>query len=112
MFITTSNDGVEAVISPWGEIDFAAVPALLAAVRDLPLSVTRVTWDLRKILFMDSAGLHLFDDHRSACLGTGRTLTVTGLRPQPLELLRLAHELSPEHRWSDFLPEGSPTAAA
>ncbi|MFE2538282.1 STAS domain-containing protein [Streptomyces sp. NPDC059371] len=111
MLVTITNDGVKTVISPSGEIDYDTLPDLLAAAQELSKSVTHVTWDLREVLFMDSTGLHLLDDQWSACLETGHTLAVTGLQAQPLYLLRLIQELSPEYRWADFLP-ACPSAAA
>ncbi|MDX2592827.1 MULTISPECIES: hypothetical protein [Streptomyces] len=51
-------------------------------------------WDLNHTLFMDIAGLHLLFapiPHDRP----GRRTTVTGLRPQPLRLLRLAAETNP-----------------
>lgn len=110
MLVTTTNDGITAVISPHGEIDFDTLPALLAAARKVPASVTQVTWDLRAARFMDVAGLHLLIHQRLACLNTDRTLTVTGLHRQPLYLLQLARDLFPDGRWNDFLPRSLPAA--
>ncbi|BDM74460.1 hypothetical protein HEK616_79470 (plasmid) [Streptomyces nigrescens] len=112
MLISTTHDGATAVISPVGEIDFVALPELLAAAQELPRSVSQVTWDLREALFMDVAGLHLLVHQRLACLDTDRTLTVTGLHQQPLRLLRLAQELFPAEDWGDFVAGHLPTAAA
>ncbi|MFM9812858.1 STAS domain-containing protein [Streptomyces scabiei] len=112
MLITTTIDDGAAVISPRGEIDFDALPGLLAAARELPQSVTQVTWDLRQALFMDIAGLHLLIYQRLACLDADRTLTVTGLSQQPLRLLRLAQQLFPAGDWGDFLPGGLSATAA
>ncbi|MFE6130970.1 STAS domain-containing protein [Streptomyces sp. NPDC056437] len=111
MLITTTNDGVTAVISPRGEIDFDALPSLLTAARELPHSISQITWDLRQAQFMDVAGLHLLVHQRLACLETRRTLTVTGLNHQPLRLLRLAQELFPTGDWDGFLEEGWPVSA-
>ncbi|MEE4543648.1 STAS domain-containing protein [Streptomyces sp. V4-01] len=110
MVITTTNDGVTAVISPRGEIDFEALPDLLAAARDLPQSVTQVTWDFQGAAFMDVAGLHLLVQQRLDCIVTKRTLAVTGLRQQPLRLLRLAEELFPAGRWADLLRGSLPVS--
>ncbi|MFD7015339.1 STAS domain-containing protein [Streptomyces sp. NPDC059928] len=112
MLITAENDGFTAIISPHGEIDFDALPSLLAAARELPQSVTQVTWDLRDAVFMDIAGLHLLIHQRLDCLDTERMLTVTGLDRQPLRLLRLAQELFPAGKWGDFLPGGLLATAA
>lgn len=112
MLITTSKDGVAVVISPNGEIDFDALPGLLAAEREIPHSVTQVTWDLRDAAFMDVAGLHLLLQQRLVCWDSHRTLIVTGLQKQPTQLLQLAEELFPAGHWSDFLPESRPASAA
>ncbi|MFD6967417.1 STAS domain-containing protein [Streptomyces sp. NPDC059949] len=111
MRVTTTNDGLTAVITPYGEIDFDVLPRLVSAAGELPLSVTQVTWDLREALFMDVAGLHLLIHQRLACTDAGRTLTVTGLRQQPLRLLQLAAELFPAGEWADLLPDPLPTVA-
>ncbi|MFE2538074.1 lipid asymmetry maintenance protein MlaB [Streptomyces sp. NPDC059371] len=110
MRVTTTSDGVTAVITPYGEIDFHVLPRLLTASQDLPPSVTQVTWDLRGARFMDVAGLHLLIHQRMTCADTGRTLNVTGLRQQPLRLLQLAAELFPAGEWGGFLPDHLPTA--
>lgn len=112
MLVTTRFNGATAVISPCGEIDFGALPTLLATARMLPPSVTQVIWDMRKTLFMDAAGLRLLAHQRLACRGAGQTLTVTGLARQPLRMLRLARELFPADRWGDFLHEGRQETAA
>lgn len=111
MRVTTTSDGVTAVITPRGVIDFDVLPQLLAAGRELAPFVTQVTWDLQQALFMDVAGLHLLIHQRLACSDTGRTLIVTGLRQQPLHLLQLAHELFPAEQWGSFLPDRLPRAA-
>lgn len=111
MLITTTSDGITAVISPHGEIDRDTLPALLAAAGELPRSVTGVTWDLRAARVMDVAGLHLLIHQRLACEERGRTVAVTGLQQQPLHLLQLAHDLFPAGHWNEFLPPGLPAAA-
>ncbi|SEG84531.1 anti-anti-sigma factor [Actinacidiphila yanglinensis] len=112
VLITTSKDGVAAVISPSGEIDFDTLPGLLAAEQELPQSVRQVTWDLRDAVFMDVAGLHLLFQQRLVCWDRHRTLIVTGLQKQPIQLLQLAEELFPAGHWSDFLPASRPASAA
>ncbi|MBY8887253.1 hypothetical protein K7472_20740 [Streptomyces sp. PTM05] len=88
MDVTKTIDGVNASIAPHGDIDFDALPSLLHAVAALPSTVTVVTWDLHDVPFMDLAGLHLLNDQRHR-----RTVIITGLRPQPRRLIRVATEL-------------------
>jgi anti-anti-sigma factor len=111
MYVTTAHEGSAAVIRPCGEIDVDTLPGLLVAARELPRSVTEVTWDMTGARFMDVAGLRLLVQERTACLDAGRKLLVTGLRPQPLRLLRIAQEVFPAGEWGDFL-EGERAAAA
>ncbi|MEU8950499.1 STAS domain-containing protein [Streptomyces sp. NPDC048489] len=110
MLFTLSGDGVSAVITPQGEIDFITSPSLHAFLQQLPPSVTGVTWDLRQTRFMDVAGLHLLVHLRQACQDAGRTLTVTGADEPLRRLLQLAHDLFPAGHWDDFLPGGLLTA--
>ncbi|MER5855428.1 hypothetical protein ABT131_07370 [Streptomyces sp900105245] len=91
--ITTLN-GTTATITVRSDIDFDTLPPLRAAADALPAHVTHLLWDLNHTLFMDVAGLHLLfaptpPDRQ------GRHTTVTGLRTQPLRLLRLAAEANP-----------------
>ncbi|MEU1711105.1 STAS domain-containing protein [Streptomyces sp. NPDC005706] len=91
--ITTLN-GATATITVRGDIDFDTLPPLRAAAEALPAHVTDLLWDLTHTFFMDVAGLHLL----FAPTPPGRPdrrITVTGLRPQPLRLLRLAAETNP-----------------
>ncbi|MBY8878252.1 STAS domain-containing protein [Streptomyces sp. PLK6-54] len=112
MLITTKSTGTTAAITPHGEISFDALPTLLTAYEALPPSVRQVEWDLRDAVFMDVAGLHLLVHQRLACQNAGRTLTVTGLRHQPLRLLLLARTLFPADCWNDFLPPDHRPATA
>ncbi|UPZ34582.1 STAS domain-containing protein (plasmid) [Streptomyces sp. LRE541] len=112
MLVTTTTDGITAVLSPHGEIDSHTLSALLTAARKLPQSVTQVTWNFEETAFMDVAGLHLLFQQRLAYLDTGRTVAVSGLHEQPLHLLQLMQELFPAGQWHDFLPQVLPAAAA
>ncbi|MFF9607886.1 hypothetical protein ACF1GY_37525 [Streptomyces sp. NPDC014684] len=90
----TTIDGTTATITVRGDIDFESLPSLRAAADGLPAHVTDLLWDLNRTFFMDIAGLHLlFAPTPPDC--PDRRTTVTGLRPQPLRLLRLAAETSP-----------------
>ncbi|MET9499410.1 STAS domain-containing protein [Streptomyces sp. NPDC006552] len=113
MFVTTAIDGDTAVISPRGEIDFDALPDLLAAPTHLPRTVTRVVWDLHQATFMDIAGLHLLAGQRDACRRSHRELTVTGLGRQAEHLLLLARSVFPAYDFDEFLPsDASPAQVA
>ncbi|MGW5280575.1 STAS domain-containing protein [Streptomyces collinus] len=94
MNAVTTLSGTTATITVRGDIDFDTLPPLRAAGDALPAHVTGLRWDLNHTLFMDVAGLHLL----FAPTPPGRPdrrITVTGLRPQPLRLLRLAAETNP-----------------
>ncbi|MGW0413265.1 STAS domain-containing protein [Streptomyces collinus] len=91
--ITTLN-GPTATITVRGDIDFDTLPPLRAATDVLPAHVTGLLWDLNHTLFMDVAGLHLLFAPAPPDR-PDRRVTVTGLRPQPLRLLRLAAETNP-----------------
>ncbi|MEU2021422.1 STAS domain-containing protein [Streptomyces sp. NPDC016469] len=95
MDITTVINGTSARISPIGEIDSDTLAPLRAATDALPPHVTDVQWDLHDAPFMDVAGLHLLLSPRARRGAPGRSVTVTGLRPQPLRLLLLAADISP-----------------
>ncbi|MGV9288304.1 STAS domain-containing protein [Streptomyces sp. NPDC003719] len=112
MLVTVAIDDTAAVLTPPGDIDADALPGLLAAARELPASVTTVTWDLRHVGFMDAAGLRLLTGQRQDCRTAGRTLTVTGLGWQPLRLLDLAAQCVPDGLWEDFRRPAAPTNAA
>ncbi|MFI7388493.1 STAS domain-containing protein [Streptomyces sp. NPDC049813] len=113
MLITTAIDGDTAVITPRGEIDFAALPGLLAAPRRLPRTVARVVSDLHQVTFMDIAGLHLLAGQRDDCRRSRRTLTVTGLGRQAEHLLLLAQRLFPAFDFGALLlPAASPAQSA
>ncbi|MEU4039095.1 STAS domain-containing protein [Streptomyces collinus] len=94
MNTSTTVNGATASITVRGDIDFDTLPPLRAAADALPAHVTHLLWDLHHTLFMDVAGLHLL--FAPALPGRpDRRITVTGLRPQPLRLLRLAAETNP-----------------
>ncbi|MER7721448.1 STAS domain-containing protein [Streptomyces flaveolus] len=92
---TTTIDGTSARITVRGDIDHDTMPPLRAAADALPAHVTDLLWDLNHTAFMDVAGLHLLFTPTPPGSDTNRRTTVTGLRPQPLRLLRLAADLHP-----------------
>ncbi|MFC8230265.1 STAS domain-containing protein [Streptomyces sp. NPDC057287] len=111
MHITTALDGSTARITPHGAIDHDTAPALRTALAALPVSVTRVVWDLHDVPFMDSAALHLLTDPHPAN-APSRQMTVTGLEPQAAELLRTAAELFPTLEIAGLLPDEPARRAA
>ncbi|MFI8952745.1 STAS domain-containing protein [Streptomyces sp. NPDC053750] len=92
---TTTIDGTSARITVRGDIDYDTLPPLRDAAAALPAHVTDLLWDLHQTAFMDVAGLHLLFTPIPSGNGPVRRTTVTGLRPQPLRLLRLAADLHP-----------------
>jgi anti-sigma B factor antagonist len=70
-----------------GELDLAGVPILEAAARDLRLSTIRdVVLDLRRLAFIDVAGLNAVVDLYAECLTVATTLTII---PGPPNVHRL-----------------------
>lgn len=67
----------EARIDAAGELDLASVPIFEAAVRDLELpSDGHVVLDLRRLSFIDAAGLHAVLDLHEKCLEVAAALTI------------------------------------
>ncbi|MFF8747254.1 STAS domain-containing protein [Streptomyces californicus] len=93
-----------AVITPHGDIDFEALPALRAAAHALPAEVRKVTWDLSHVNFADTAALHLLDEQCFAARHHARRVFVRGLRPQPSRLLQVATTILPCCNWAEILP--------
>ncbi|MEC4016427.1 STAS domain-containing protein [Streptomyces sp. H27-D2] len=84
----TLSDGV-LVLSPRGEIDIAALPALDAARTEIDARATAVCLDLSGVPFMDTAALHFLGPVQDHCASLGVPLRVSGLRSQHLRLFRL-----------------------
>jgi len=67
----------EAWIEVAGELDLAGVPTFQAAVRELDLSCRGgVVLDLRRLSFIDAAGLHAVLDLHEECLKLSTILTI------------------------------------
>ncbi|KAA6211029.1 hypothetical protein [Streptomyces filamentosus] len=94
MNVITTITGTTARVTPYGEIDFDALPSLHAAVDRLPPLVTLLLWDLGYTPFTDVAGLRLVFGHAPESSPHRRT-AVTRLHDQPLHLLLLAADLFP-----------------
>ncbi|MET8905768.1 MULTISPECIES: STAS domain-containing protein [unclassified Streptomyces] len=112
MFIPIRIDGDHAMIAPRGAIDGDTRHELYAAAASLPASITTVTWDLRRVDFMDSTALHLLNDQHEGMHAKGGTLTLSNPRTQPLQLLRLAAQLHPAGPWTSLLAGLAPVSAA
>jgi anti-anti-sigma factor len=89
------------VVEVSGELDLAGAPVLEAAVRDLELSKAReVVLDLRRLVFIDAAGLRAVLHLYAECLRDTVILTII---PGPrsvhrvFELTRLDHLLTFSH---------------
>jgi anti-anti-sigma factor len=76
-FVVRASTRPEARIELGGELDLAAVPIFQAAVRDLDLSCGEcVVLDLRRLSFIDAAGLRAVLDLHEECLGVGAALAI------------------------------------
>jgi anti-anti-sigma factor len=86
-FAVRTSPGPYAVIELSGELDLAGVPALESAVRDLELSaVHAAVLDLRRLDFIDAAGLHAVLNCYAECLDVATALTII---PGPRNVQRL-----------------------
>lgn len=85
-----------------GELDIAGVPVLESAVRDLELPALRdAVLDLRRLVFVDAAGLQAVLDVYAECLCVDTTLTII---PGP----RSVHRLFELTRLDRLLPFSHP----
>jgi anti-sigma B factor antagonist len=67
----------EAMIEVWGELDLASVAMFKVAVGELHLAGHgRVVLDLRRLAFIDAAGLHAVLDLHEECLNVSAALTI------------------------------------
>ena len=58
--LNISRDGLDAVLSPCGELDLSSEPQWLAGLAELVAGrPDRINIDLRNVTFIDSAGLNL-----------------------------------------------------
>lgn len=77
------------VITPMGEIDFAARPLLCEVLRLVGPGIARVSLDLSGVSFMDSSGISFLSALQEICRLVGAGLDITGLRPRHRWLLSL-----------------------
>ena len=86
-FSARVSRGACAVIEMNGELDIAGVPVFESAVRDLELPTVRdAVLDLRRLVFIDAAGLQAVLDLYAECLGADTALTII---PGPQSVHRL-----------------------
>ena len=79
--------GPDALIAVSGELDLAAVPVFEAAIQRLDMpSVRRAVLDLRRLAFIDAAGLHAVLDLHAACRNVSTPLTIM---PGPRQVQRV-----------------------
>jgi anti-anti-sigma factor len=77
-FAVRISCGPSALIEVRGEFDLCAVPTFETAVDSLDLaSVPRTVLDLRRLDFIDAAGLHAVLDLHAACLHACSALAIT-----------------------------------
>jgi anti-sigma B factor antagonist len=87
LFAVRISRGTYTEIEVSGELDLAGVPVLEAAVRELELaSITDAVLDLRRLAFIDAAGLGAVLDLYAECLNVGTVLTII---PGPRSVQRL-----------------------
>jgi anti-sigma B factor antagonist len=76
-FAARTSTHPEARIEAAGELDLASVPVFQAAVRDLDLPPGgNVVLDLRRVSFLDAAGLHAVLDLHEECLDVSAALMI------------------------------------
>jgi anti-sigma B factor antagonist len=90
-FVVRTSTRPEAWIEVGGELDLASVPTFQAAVRGLDLACRgRVVLDLRRLSFMDAAGLHAVLDLHEECLEVSAVLTILPGPPNVQRVFELA----------------------
>ncbi|MER7974866.1 STAS domain-containing protein [Streptomyces sp. NPDC096080] len=78
-------------------------PTRYAAADSLTAPPMTVIWDMRKVTFMDSVGLHLLEDQHRTLSARDATLALARAQGQPLRLLHLAAQLRPAGIWLALL---------
>lgn len=95
----------DALIEVRGELDLGSVPTFNTAVRDLDLSgCGRVVLDLRRLTFIDAAGLRAVLHLHEQCLNVATALTIF---PGPRSVQRV-FELTGADRFVPFRGPGTP----
>jgi anti-anti-sigma factor len=81
------SPGRHALIVVSGELDLVGAQVLVSAIRSLELSsLRRVVLDLRRLVFIDAAGIHAVLDLHAACLSGSTALTIV---PGPWNVQRV-----------------------
>jgi anti-anti-sigma factor len=90
--ITGTRIGGVPVLAPEGELDTwtVALPAWTTAVAEACADAGGeiVVLDLRRLYFLDAAGLTALEEFAAALRGIGRRLVLAGVRPRIREFLR------------------------
>jgi anti-sigma B factor antagonist len=77
--------GSEGVDGAWvhvaGDLDLAATPRLMEALRDLERQACLIVLDLREITFLGAAGVHVIVDASIGARRDGRRLLLVGASP-------------------------------
>jgi anti-sigma B factor antagonist len=90
-FAVRTSTRPDARIEAAGELDLASVPIFQAAVRHLDLrSGEQVVLDLRRLSFIDAAGLHAVLDLHEECLDVFAALTIVPGPPHVQRVFELA----------------------
>jgi anti-anti-sigma factor len=85
--------GSEGVDGGWvhvvGDLDLAATPRLMEALRDLEQKACLIVLDLREITFLDTAGVHAIVDASIGARRDGRRLLLVGASARVQRLFAL-----------------------
>ncbi|MEU3459562.1 STAS domain-containing protein [Streptomyces sp. NPDC006733] len=71
------------MITPCGDLDRPASPALGAALAALPPTLDGVILDMGRVLFMDGAGVRFLEELRGYAVAHSAHLVSFGWQPQP-----------------------------
>lgn len=80
-------EGAKLLLTPSGDMDFAALPTLTAARALIGPYTSAVHVELGGVPFMDSSGVNFLTSLQDDCERRGITLEIAGLRSQPRQLL-------------------------
>ncbi|MZE77750.1 STAS domain-containing protein [Streptomyces xinghaiensis] len=92
----TRAPGGDAVVAPWGEVDYDSAPLLYRAVNGLTAGDGGVVLDMADVTFMDIAGLHFLRYLHSYGEEHRRAVTTVNWGRQPQRVLTLAGSLMDE----------------
>jgi anti-sigma B factor antagonist len=94
--VMTSLGGGVARLAVAGEVDLATAPSLRSSLDDAlaQSGVCHLVIDLAACTYLDSAGLHVFEDTAASATQTDRRVTIAGARGVVLLVLRVVQEES------------------